>query len=657
MPKPKINNAMKVALVFPPTCDPTAPYISVPALSAYLRSHGVTVVPVDANVEAYERLLRKAALEKTARRLRRRFLSLDRKASLNHEQQLVYGALASALPAARDTPARIEHALAVLRDPADGGFFDPAHYDEAVATVEDALGLISAAYAPLSLGFSTCRTPFALLNAEEIERDAGPDRNPFYEYFSGELSGRLAAERVSLIGISVAFASQIQPAYGLAYVLRQQLPGVHLTIGGTAITQLFARSDPAPGRRMLGPFHTAILFEGEKALLDLVCRVGQGEQPEGIIRPRQYADLKNLPCPDFDGMPLEKYFAPQPVLPYDPTRGCYWGRCAFCHYGLAERGTAPYRERPVEQVIEHLRTLAQKHKTTLFYLSQDSLAPQTALRIARAVRASGQPWRWSTDMRAEPALTRSRCRELGRGGLLSVSLGIESAAPRVVRLIDKGIAVRDMHRVVANLAAAGIAVEAMCFTDFPTETFTEAQATLAFIKKNRDLLGLFICGCFDLVQGSRIAQNPDAYGITDLWTVEGDEFRTGLFYTPAAPWKTQREHEKIEALVAAVSQYWWLHQYPWAGALSTAHTQLYYERYGPAVFRKIALQRQNPKRRMPHAGKKVRISFDLKKIEKACAEHEAEIWHSLVWQERAVSRTSYQRLARTYPVLKRKGKV
>jgi len=647
---------MKVALIYPPTCDPTAPYISVPALSAYLRAHGVTVVPVDANVEAYEWLLRKSSLKKTVRRLRRRFSNLDGKVSLNHGQQLVYAELVAALPAAVDTPSRIEQALAVLRDPGDSGFFDPGQYDEAVATVENALRVISTTYGPLSLGFSAYRTPFALLNPDEIKRDAGPARNPFYEYFAHELSGRLAAEQVSLIGISVAFVSQLQPAYGLAYVLRQQLPGVHITVGGPAITQLFARSDPARSRRILGPFHSAILFEGEQALLDLVCQLGKGKQPAGIIRSRRYVELKNLPCPDFDGLPLEKYFAPKLVLPYDPTRGCYWGRCAFCHYGLAEQGTAPYRERPLEQIIEHLRTLSKKYKNTLFYFSQDSLAPATALRIARGVRAAGQPWRWSTDMRPEPALSRARCRELGRGGLLSVSLGIESAAPRVLRLIDKGIAVRDMQRVVAGLAGAGVAVEAMCFTDFPTETFAEAQATLAFIKENRNLLALFICGCFDLVAGSRVAQNPAAYGITDMWTVAGDELRTGLFYTTAAPSKTHRAHEKIEAAVEALSRCWWLHQYPWAGALSTAHTQLYYERYGADVFRKTAVRREIQKRKATSLCEKTRVHFDLKKLEKACTAHEAEIWHSLVWQRRAVSRAAYQRLARTYPSLKRKGK-
>src|SRR3954467_14883389 len=87
-------------------------------------------------------------------------------------------------------------------------------------------------------------------------------------------------------------------------------------------------------------------------------------------------DLKVLPAPDFDGLPLELYLAPRLVLPYDPTRGCYWGKCTFCHYGLAEVGTASYRERQVERVVEDLRALSSRHGTRYFYLSQDSVAPK-----------------------------------------------------------------------------------------------------------------------------------------------------------------------------------------------------------------------------------------------------------------------------------------
>ncbi len=64
---------MKIALIYPPTCDPTAPYLSVPTLTGYLRAHGVEVRPIDANVEAYSRLLSRETLTVLAGRVERRW--------------------------------------------------------------------------------------------------------------------------------------------------------------------------------------------------------------------------------------------------------------------------------------------------------------------------------------------------------------------------------------------------------------------------------------------------------------------------------------------------------------------------------------------------------------------------------------------------------
>ncbi|MCU0612582.1 MAG: B12-binding domain-containing radical SAM protein, partial [Candidatus Eisenbacteria bacterium] len=48
---------MTVTLVYPPSADPTAPYLSVPALTAYLRERGIGVLPIDANLEAWRWML------------------------------------------------------------------------------------------------------------------------------------------------------------------------------------------------------------------------------------------------------------------------------------------------------------------------------------------------------------------------------------------------------------------------------------------------------------------------------------------------------------------------------------------------------------------------------------------------------------------------
>src|SRR5262249_20169192 len=296
---------------------------------------------------------------------------------------------------------------AALRD--EERFFDAAEYDRATRTVDAALRVISAAHAPLEMSFTAYRTPFSLLTPEEIVADARPERDPFHSY-ANELADDLAKSDVRVVGLSVVFPGQMQPAFSFAHALRARLGDrVHLTVGGPALTQLLLRmKDDAPRlARVLGPFDSAVCYEGETALLALVRAVVGGRSPAGIpnvvVRggvltaggPNE--DLRALPAPDFDGLPLDKYLSPRLVLPYDPTRGCYWGVCTFCHYGLTEKGTAPYKERAVETVLDHLAALSARHRTRYFYFSQDSVAPKPLSPLAEGLIARRMALRWAAD--------------------------------------------------------------------------------------------------------------------------------------------------------------------------------------------------------------------------------------------------------------------
>ena len=106
---------MKIALIYPPTCDPTAPYLSLPTLTGYLRAQGVEVWPIDANVEAYSRLLSRETLTALAGRVEERWSKLKRKSDLNHAEQLAGAALWEAREDARNAPGSIDDAVAVLR--------------------------------------------------------------------------------------------------------------------------------------------------------------------------------------------------------------------------------------------------------------------------------------------------------------------------------------------------------------------------------------------------------------------------------------------------------------------------------------------------------------------------------------------------------------
>jgi hypothetical protein len=158
---------VRIALVYPPTTDPTAPYLAVPMLTGFLRAHGVEVLPVDANVEAWRALLRPEPLLAAQARIETRLRTLERRDSLDHAAQLEYATLWQARGDAHLAHATIEAAIDVFAD--EEAFYDPARYGAAVQAVERAQRVISAAHAPLELNFSSYRTPFSLLTQAEIE--------------------------------------------------------------------------------------------------------------------------------------------------------------------------------------------------------------------------------------------------------------------------------------------------------------------------------------------------------------------------------------------------------------------------------------------------------------------------------------------------------
>ncbi len=645
---------MKIALIYPPTCDPTAPYLAVPALTGFLRANGVDVLPVDANVEAYDSLLRQGPLTALRARIEERIARLETRASLSHSEQLEYHALWQVRGDAYAVPEGIDEAVAILRDPVR--FFEPESYARGVDTIDAALRVISAAHAPLQLDFTGYRTPFALTTLEEIAHDATPERDPFDAYVVGELAPRLRASGVRAVGISLCFPGQLQPAFAFGLKLRRELPDVHLTIGGPAITQLLIRLRGPALAAALGPFDTAVVYEGEHTLLAL-CRAldERGDDPAAlraipnlVHRDRMQGarftpgegseDMRALPPPDFDGLALDKYFSPVLTLPYDPTRGCYWGKCTFCHYGLAEVGTASYRERAVETCVAHLAALSAKHGTRHFYLSQDSVAPKTIVKLAGALADAGLNLRWATDLKPERYLTAERAETLRRGGAVACALGVESASPRVLELIDKGAPVEVVGDVIDHLAAAGIAAEAMCFTGFPTETLADALLTLRFLDDRRDQVAAFIVGQFDLTHGALVAQTPERFGIREVWQVEGDTLGTGLFFEEETPPMSDGEPAQLDHALDALSSSWLLRRYPWAGSLSTAHTVLYYDRHGRDVFRRLASVVRGGV--IGAHAKVVPARFDLTDAADALA-REAEVWHHLVRVARKVSRHDY----------------
>jgi hypothetical protein len=174
------------------------------------------------------------------------------------------------------------------------------------------------------------------------------------------------------------------------------------------------------------------------------------------------------------------------------------------------------------------------------------------------------------------------------------------------------------------------------------------MATVRWLEKLSDEVALFILGEFDLTPGSLVAQKPQEFGLAETWRVRGDELGIGLFYEEKRAPKTAADQEKLDAAIGRLADGWLLRRYPWAGSLSTAHTILWYDHFGPDAFRRMRTRRAEgiAPERMAAA------RFDVALVAERARAADMKIWSELVRERREVSRAAYKALADAAPAVR-----
>ena len=302
-------------------------------------------------------------------------------------------------------------------------------------------------------------------------------------------------------------------------LIKEHFPHIHVTVGGNTITRL---RDVLPDKpELFAHFDSAVVYEGETAFLQLIEAVGAGRTlanvPNVIYRddsgihtsPLSYAeDMASLPPPDFDGLPLDRYFLPERILPYLATRGCYWGRCEFCDHG--EGYTAGYRTKKIEAVIEEIRGLRDKYQTRHFHFTDESYPPALFRKLTRKLVETNLGIAWTTHMRFEKSLLDDEVwKDAVASGCRYLHFGYESGNERVLKLMDKATTTEVIHRSLELSAGVGIWNHVMGFFGFPGERREDALDSIRFLEDNKNLVHSIGFGTFDLSKHTPVAKNPE----------------------------------------------------------------------------------------------------------------------------------------------------
>ncbi len=475
-----------VLLLFPGVTEARFfPYLSLPVLTAYLRAQGRRVAQRDLNLALLERLGRRVP---------------------------------EALPEAEG---EYRHLLARFME-AQGATLHATLFDKAKTGFPIAVAhqlLRSFIEEPLRRSLLTIRHRRLDALLEQAWRPAPLDDLParLHEELVAEA---LTAHAPRVVGISVAYFSQLGPALRIARQVRSLSPETYVILGGQQVMMRGAELAKQP--RIFELVDALCTGAGERTLLELVRRLdaqeGRAFTVPGALtasggEPALKHHIHDNPPPDFEGLPFHRYWADEPQLPVISCIGCYWGRCVFCSYGNRSLNGG-YQQLTPAQLADHCAAGLDATGARWVMFVDENCNLRLVLKAVRLLAARGYTFQWSSRNRLERELASLEfCQELADAGCRLMSVGYETNSQRLLDRMDKGVDASLYQRIIDNLHQVGIDLRFSIMGGLFDESPEEAEASRAFLVANARKIGVDVMQMLAVEPGTRLAAAPEAYGL------------------------------------------------------------------------------------------------------------------------------------------------
>ena len=308
-----------------------------------------------------------------------------------------------------------------------------------------------------------------------LERQAGP--------FCTALGERLAALPVRVVGATTTFQQTAASVALLAQVKRAR-PGALTALGGANCEGEMARGIASLG----APIDYIFSGECESVFPDFLRRAvaGQPLPAEPIVPGQACFNLDSLPEPCY-----EEYFAQldnalpslrenmEVSLPYESSRGCWWGalhHCTFC----GENGeTMAFRQKSPDRMIAGARRLLLRYPTQNLRMN-DNILPHSYFRtVLPRLAAELPPHRMFYEVKSNLKLEQVQL--LCSAGVEYVQPGIEALSSSLLQRMKKGVLARQNMDLLRYARATGLALTWNLLYKFPGDQREDYEATMALM--------------------------------------------------------------------------------------------------------------------------------------------------------------------------------
>ncbi len=546
-----MSQKSKIILVFPPQWTPVSPSFSLASLTGQLKNAGYDAECIDLNVEFYNQILTKDYLEYTNEKIKHDYLELFRnirkiytkgkkpeKYTLDQQCDIYkFGKIKKLMAESEEyykrVPNTIGFALEVIRS--KERFYQPINLIKAMNVVDYALKLISVSWAPINIEFEACWHSFMKLNYKSIRHFVFHKKsNIFWDFHKIDVEN-IKQKDPSLVAISIVSTSQLISGLTLGYLLKKYTKA-HVNIGGNFFGRIKEELLKHPE---FTEFCDSITFlDGERPVIEMAKYINNEidikDVPNLIYfkngkvyenKTTCHTKLNDMANINLDCHDLKKYFTPEIVMPYQTSRGCYWGKCTFCDQSFGHE----YNVKDVSKVISEMRELKEKYGVTHYEFIDESVSPMYLDELAEALNKTDIEPKYFLDARLENQFEENIFKKASKSGLKMIMWGLESGSEKIMKSINKGIDLDKRFDLMKCANKYDIWNFAFIFFGYPLETVEDARMTIKMLADNHEVINSYGRSIYSLGRHSRIAKNPEEYGIIKFYPLK-DEFSPNIEY-------------------------------------------------------------------------------------------------------------------------------
>lgn len=359
----------------------------------------------------------------------------------------------------------------------------------------------------------------------------------FYSVLLSERVKSVLSRMPNIVGIAVTSTAQFLFGCKLARLLKSIKPDVKIIFGGSC-SDLFLESLYPNKIEIYQYFDYVICGEGETAVHEL-CQylLGQDvdvahipnlahidEQNSVTFAAQILEDVENLPLADYRGLDLERYVAIRPILPYQASRGCHYGHCAFCDHN--EKYRHNYRKKSKEKVVKEIVTLSQMYNVQDIQFVDEAIRPDHFIEIIGEMEENVEFHNvgWFYYSRVSREYTSEILQKAKRCGCRMVMFGIETFNQRLLNFVKKGITAEVSRYCLKLFHDNGIKTFAWLMCNLPSETLDELRGDMAEVERNVSYMDGGISGLFELVINTDMYREPEKYNVLSVDMEEPTRF-------------------------------------------------------------------------------------------------------------------------------------